>query len=146
MNLEWEQDWLQQFNNDLERLMRNYTDTFEYEDMNLGVRIVNDKAKLTQLFKTFENVDPKASKHYFNAVRYHGDKRGGALEWTWEIHHTTDFLGLPAAGKTTTVRGITIHAFDENGKIIVERSLWDTASLLRQLGLRAPAQLEFEQV
>jgi len=143
VNLEWEQDWLQQFNNELERLMENYTDRFEYEDMNLGVRIVDDKPKLRQLFKTFENADPAASKHYFNAERYHGDRHGGALEWTWEIHHSGDFLGMPAAGKTTKVRGITIHAFDDDGKIIVERSLWDTAELMRQLGQPAPARLEF---
>ena len=143
MNLEWEQGWLEQFNDDLERLMENYTETFEYEDMNLGVRIDDDKPKLRQLFKTFENKDPNASEHYFNAVRYHGDTRGGTLEWTWEIRHKADFLGLPAVGKTTMVRGLTIHAFDENGKIVVERSLWDTAALLRQLGLTAPAELEF---
>jgi steroid delta-isomerase-like uncharacterized protein len=143
MNLEWEQAWLEQFNNDLDRLMENYTDTFEYEDMNLGVRIDNDKDKLRRLFKTFENADPEASKHYFNAERYHGDAKGGALEWTWEIHHRTDFLGIPAAGKVTMVRGITLHAFDGNGKIVMERSLWDTADLMRQLGQPAPAKLEF---
>lgn len=143
MNLEWEQDWLQQFNGDLERLMTNYPDKFEYEDMNFGVRIEDDKPKLREWFKTFENRDPNASVHLFNAVKYHGAERGGALEWTWEIQHRTDFLGLPAAGKTTEVRGITIHAFDENGKITVERSLWDTAALMRQLGLSAPALLEF---
>ena len=143
MNLEWEQNWLKQFDDDLDVLMDNYTDTFEYEDMNLGVRIDNDKPKLRQLFKTFENADPGASKHYFEATRYHGDARGGTLEWTWEIRHKTDFLGLAAAGKTTHVRGLTVHAFDQNGKITVERSLWDTAALMRQLGLDAPAELEF---
>lgn len=40
-------------------------------------------------------------------------------------------------------RGLTVHAFDDNGKIIVERSLWDTAALMRQPGLVAPAELEF---
>ena len=143
MNLEWEQRWLEQFNGQPEALMRNYTDRFEYEDMNLGVKIDNDKPRLTRLFKTFENSDPAASKHYFNAARYHGDERGGALEWTWEIQHNGDFLGMPAKGKTTKVRGITIHAFDEDGKIILERSLWDTAELMRQLGQPAPAKLEF---
>ncbi len=143
MNLAWEQAWLAQFNNDLDRLMENYPDTFEYEDMNLGVKIENDRAKLRQLFKTFENADPNASEHLFAATRYHGDKRGGTLEWTWQIRHRTDFLGLPAVGKVTVVRGLTIHAFDDNGKIIVERSLWDTAALMRQLGLVAPAELEF---
>jgi len=141
MNLEWEQDWLEQFDNQLEKLMTNYTDEFEYEDMNLGVRIINDKPALEQLFKTFENTDPNASKHYFDATRYHGDEGGGTLEWTWMIEHVSDFLGLPTTGKTTLVRGMTIHKFREN-KIILERSLWDTASLLRQIGLTAPANLE----
>lgn len=143
MNLEWEQAWLEQFDDDLDRLMENYPESFEYEDMNLGVKIDNDKPKLRALFKTFENRNPEASRHYFKAIRYHGDVNGGALEWTWEIRHKADFLGMPASGKTTTVRGITIHAFNNDGKVIVERSLWDTAELMRQLGQPAPARLEF---
>lgn len=145
MNLEWEQNWLEQFDNRLEELMANYPEDFEYEDMNLGVRIDNDKPALRRLFQTFENKDPDASKHYFNATRYHGDEHGGVLEWTWEIHHSTDFLGLPSTGRTTNVRGMTIHKF-RDGKIILERSLWDTAALMRQLGMAAPAELEFAHV
>jgi steroid delta-isomerase-like uncharacterized protein len=143
MNLEWEQHWLQLFNGHLEELMANYPEDFEYEDLNLGVRIDNDKARLRRLFTTFENNDPEGSLHYFNATRYHGDERGGCLEWTWEIRHKTDFLGLPAKGRTTQVRGMTIHKFRE-GKIVLERSLWDTAGLMRQLGLGAPASLELK--
>lgn len=143
MNLEWEQNWLEQFDNRLEELMANYPEEFEYEDMNFGVRIDNDRAALRRWFTTFENADPGASKHYFNATRYHGDARGGCLEWTWEIHHSTDFLGLAAKGHTTNVRGMTVHAFDKDGKITLERSLWDTAALMRQLGLPAPSELEF---
>ena len=142
MNLEWEQNWLEQFDNRLEELMSNYPEQFEYEDMNFGVRIDNDRAALRRWFKTFENADPNASRHVFNASRYHGDSSGGSLEWTWEIEHRADFLGLPAIGKTTFVRGITIHKFIE-GKIVLERSLWDTAALMRQLGLQAPQELEF---
>lgn len=142
MNLEWEQAWLELFDGNLEDLMENYPEDFEYEDMNLGVRIVNDKNHLRELFKTFENKKADASLHYFNATRYHGDEQGGAVEWTWEIEHRTDFLGLPTTGKVTKVRGITIHKF-RDGKIILERSLWDTAALLQQLGLPAPAKLEF---
>ncbi|MET0985573.1 MAG: ester cyclase [Steroidobacteraceae bacterium] len=143
MNLEWEQHWLQLFNKNLEALMAYYPEDFEYEDLNLGIRIENDKAKLRRLFTTFENTDPNASEHYFNALRYHGDEHGGCVEWSWEIRHKSDFLGLPAAGKTTQVRGMTIHKF-RDGKITLERSLWDTASLMRQLGLKAPAQMEFQ--
>ncbi|WP_150304809.1 ester cyclase [Pseudomonas saliphila] len=142
MNIEWEQSWLELFDDNLEALMAHYPNDFEYEDMNLGVRIVNDKNKLRELFGTFENRSPDASLHYFNASRYHGDENGGALEWTWEIEHKSDFLGLPAAGKVTKVTGITIHKFRDQ-KIILERSLWDTAALLQQLGLPAPAKLQF---
>src|SRR3546814_20951213 len=113
MNLEWEQDWLEQFNNRLEELMANYPEDFEYEDLNFGVRINNDREKLRRWFKTFENADHDASKHYFNAARYHGDETGGCLEWTWEIHHRSDFLGLPSDGKTTLVRGLPIHRSEE---------------------------------
>jgi steroid delta-isomerase-like uncharacterized protein len=142
MNLDWEQHWLHLFNGNLDALMAYYPEDFEYEDLNLGIRIDNDKVKLRRLFQTFENVDPSASKHYFNATRYHGDERGGCVEWTWEIHHKSDFLGLPTAGRATRVRGMTIHRF-RDGKIVLERSLWDTASLLRQLGLTAPDELRF---
>jgi steroid delta-isomerase-like uncharacterized protein len=143
MNLAWEQNWLEQFDNRLDDLMTNYGEKFEYEDMNLGVRIVDDKPALRRLFETFENKDPNRSTHVFHAVRYHGDAREGTLEWTWQIRHVDDFLGLPTKGKTTNVRGITIHAFDHDGKITKERSLWDTAALMRQAGLPAPAILEF---
>lgn len=142
MNLEWEQNWLQLFDNHLEELMANYPEQFEYEDMNFGVRIDNDREALRRWFKTFENADPEASHHIFTATRYHGDAAGGCLEWTWHIEHRADFLGLPAKGKSTLVRGMTVHKFDQ-GKITLERSLWDTAALMRQLGLQAPQELEF---
>ena len=40
MNLAWEQNWLELFDNRLEELMENYPERFEYEDMNFGVRIM----------------------------------------------------------------------------------------------------------
>jgi steroid delta-isomerase-like uncharacterized protein len=142
MNLEWEQRWLRLFDGRLEELMTYYPEDFEYEDLNLGVRIDNDRARLRRLFETFENTDPDRSRHDFVATRYHGDETGGCVEWTWEILHRSDFLGLPATGKTTKVCGMTIHKF-RDGKIVLERSLWDTASLMRQLGQPAPAHMEF---
>lgn len=138
MNLAWEQHWLEQFNNNIDVLMANYPEDFEYEDLMLGVRIENDKPALRKLFGVFENADSNASSHYFNATRYHGDEQGGCVEWTWKIVHRSDFLGLPSTGKTTLVNGMTIHRF-RAGKIILERSLWDAAALMRQLGLQAPA-------
>lgn len=143
MNLEWEQNWLEQFDNRLDELMANYPETFEYEDLNFGVRIISDRDKLRRWFTTFENSDPGASVHRFRATRYHGDASGGTLEWIWDIDHRNDFLGLPATGKSTSITGMTVHAFDR-GKIVLERSLWDAGALLRQLDMRAPAEADFK--
>ncbi|MCP5172342.1 MAG: ester cyclase [Pseudomonadales bacterium] len=137
MNLEWESNWLKQFDNNLENLMANYPESFEYEDLIFGIRIVNDKNKLRALFATMDNTDPNSSRHYFEALRYHGDNNVGCIEWGWKMEHKTDFLGLPAVGKTTYVTGMTVHNFVE-GKITLERSMWDTGCLMRQLGLKAP--------
>ncbi len=142
MNLEWEQDWLEQFDNRLDELMANYPENFEYEDLNFGVRIMNDREKLRRWFMAFENADPDASTHIFTATRYHGDETGGCLEWMWDIKHKTDFLGLPAAGKETRITGMTVHKFD-GPLIVLERSLWDAGTLMRQLGLQAPAEADF---
>ena len=137
MNLEWEDNWLKQFDNNLEKLMTNYPEQFEYEDLVFNVRIINDKTRLRDLFATMDNTNPAESKHYFSALRYHGNEQAGCVEWDWTIEHTTDFLGLPTAGKTTRIVGMTAHQFNNEGKIIVERSMWDTGSLMRQLGISA---------
>lgn len=144
MNLHWEEKWLEDFDNNIDAVMDRWSEEFEFADLNLGIFIENDKQKLRRFFKTFENADPNVSKHYFKATRYHGDKNGGVCEWTWEVQHKNDFLGLPAKGKTTKVQGWTIHKF-RDGKIVLERSLWDSAALQRQLGLPAPQEPGFER-
>ena len=55
------------------------------------------------------------------------------MEWTWTADHVDDFLGMPANGKKTEVRGISYIRL-ENGRIVEERDYWDLATLLRQLG------------
>ncbi len=63
-----------------------------------------------------------------------GDR--GAAEWTMTGTHRGDFPGLPATGKSFTVRGASI--FDLAGdKLRHNRDYWDFATLLRQLGLMA---------
>jgi hypothetical protein len=94
MNLAWEQNWLEQFDNRLEELMANYGERFEYEDMNLGVRIVDDKPALRRLFETFENKDPDRSTHHFQATRYHGDLGNPPqVGFSWAPHRRQDDQG-----------------------------------------------------
>ncbi|MCY1541031.1 hypothetical protein D9M68_767030 [compost metagenome] len=103
--------------------------------MNLGIHIKNDLPALRAFFSAFVNEDENASFNRFEVFDYVGDNRLGCFQWTWETKHSSDFLGLPAAGKTTKTRGVTVMGWDENGKIILERSISDFIPVFKQLGL-----------
>ena len=60
-----------------------------------------------------------------------GDKV--ATRWTTTGTHQGEFAGIPATGKRGGVTGTTI-ARVVGGKIVEERSNWDTLGLLQQLG------------
>ena len=134
MNLEWSQYWIGLFADNNEELMTLYADKFEFEDVNLGVHIIDDLAALQAFHSNFIVEDPCQSYNRFEVFEYVGDKRLGSFQWTWETKHAGDFLGVAAAGKTTKTRGVTVMAWDENGKITLERSIWDAVPVLRQLG------------
>jgi steroid delta-isomerase-like uncharacterized protein len=59
------------------------------------------------------------------------------IEWEWRGRHVGEFLGVPAAGKETVVRGITFHSY-ENRKIVREAAFWDAVTALQQLGALKP--------
>ncbi|MFA5678370.1 MAG: ester cyclase [Pseudomonas sp.] len=134
MNLEWSQYWIGLFAGNTDELMTLYAEKFEFEDVNLEVHIKNDLAALRRFFSGFNNDDKAKSQDVFKVFDYVGDNRLGSFQWTWETVHAGDFLGVAAAGKTTKTRGVTVMGWDENGKIILERSIWDAIPVLRQLG------------
>ena len=64
-----------------------------------------------------------------------GDKV--ATRWTTTGTHQGEFAGIPPTGKQGGVTGTTI-ARVVGGKIVEERSNWDTLGLLQQLGVIPP--------
>lgn len=135
MNLKWSQYWIGLFGKHTDELMSLYNpDKFEFEDVNFDLRINRDLPALRQFFSGFINEDPSKAYHHFDVFDYVGDEKLGSFQWTWESKHAGDFLGVPAAGKVTKTRGVTVMGWDENGKIILERSIWDAVPVLRQLG------------
>ncbi len=134
MNLQWSQYWIGLFADNNEELMTLYADQFEFEDVNLGVHIIDDLPALQAFHSNFIVEDASQSYNKFEVFEYVGDERLGSFQWTWETKHAGDFLGVAAAGKTTKTRGVTVMAWDENGKITLERSIWDAVPVLRQLG------------
>lgn len=133
MNLKWAQYWIGLFADGTDELMSLYSPTFEFEDVNLDLRINNDLAALRRFFEGFVVADPSKSYNKFEVFHYVGDDTLGAFQWTWETKHAGDFLGVPAAGKTTKTRGLTTMGW-KNGKIVLERSIWDALPVLTQLG------------
>lgn len=134
MNLKWAQYWIGLFARQTDELMTLYAPAFQFEDVNLGVAIDNDLPALRKFFENFIVADPEASYNKFEVFDYVGDARLGSFQWTWETKHAGDFLGVPAAGKTTKTRGVTVMGWNEDGKIILERSIWDALPVLKQLG------------
>lgn len=134
MNLAWARYWIGLFGEKTDELMSLYSPEFEFEDINLGIKINNDPGALRQFFEAFSNPDPATSYNHFDVFHYVGDDQLGAFQWTWRAKHAGEFLGVPAAGKETETRGLTVMGWRQ-GKIVLERSIWDVAPVMRQLGV-----------
>lgn len=133
MNKDWAQHWIGLFADRTDELMSLYSPKFEFDDINFGLHIENDLTALRQFFSGFVIKDRTLAYNDFDVFDYVGDDRLGSFQWTWEAKHAGDFLGVPAAGKVTKTRGVTVMGW-ENGKIVLERSIWDSTPVLRQLG------------
>ncbi len=134
MNHAWAQYWITLFADRTDELITLYADQFEFEDVNLGVHITNDKIALRQFFLNFVSNNSEQSYNRLNVIDYVGDERLGIVQWTWDAKHAGDFLGVPAAGKVTSTRGMTMLGF-RGGKIVQERAIWDVLPVMRQLGI-----------
>jgi len=138
MNFAWAHQWIKTFSESADKVVELYADPFLFEDLLLGQQITN-KDELRRAFTVFENTEPPgpAGTNGFEVLRYTGDTRQGVIEWEWRAKHVGEFLGVPAAGKETVVRGMTFHTY-ENGKIVREATFWDAVSALQQLGALKP--------
>ena len=130
MDKAWSAEWLRRFSAaDPASLMDLYRDDASFEDVTLGQR-VSGKTDLGAFFGAFMNRAERTNR--FTFLRYLGDAKSGAIEWMWEARHEGDFLGQPARGKNTSVRGVSVLEFDE-GKVREQRDYWDARTLLAQL-------------
>ena len=127
----WARQWIDSFSTDgfeLGALMDMYADDVQFEDV---IFSCDSKAELTKYFAASEL--PEAGEHTFTFESYVGDASAGVVEWTWHAKHMGEFLGVPAKGKETTVKGVTILTF-RGGKIASQHDYWDAVGALKQLG------------
>lgn len=135
MNKDWAQYWIKLFDRKTDELMGLYSPEFYFIDINFELEIVNDLDKLREFFSVFNNADPDVKYDIFDVFDYAGDNRRGTFQWTWKSKLAGDFLGVPAAGKEVSTRGMTLMEWNEEGKIIREESIWDAIPVLKQLGV-----------
>lgn len=64
----------------------------------------------------------------------------GMMQWVWKAVHKADFLGMPAAGKSTVTRGTTFHLYRDR-KIVRDSTMWDFRHVAVQLGVVPPPQM-----
>ena len=86
---------------------------WQFEDV-IFAQKENGEEGLRKLFASFGG--PDAGENVFTCHTYSGGAEGGAVEWTWHAKHASEFMGVDAKGKKTTVQGVSILTF-KNGKI-----------------------------
>jgi steroid delta-isomerase-like uncharacterized protein len=130
MNLAWAKEWMSNFTaSDQEKVLAMYADDVQFEDITFAHK-ANGIAELRKFFSAMAS--PDAGEHVFTATAYAGDANGGAAEWVWQAKHAGDFLGLPAKGKQTSVKGVSILTF-KHGKIASQHDYWDANNVIKQL-------------
>lgn len=84
------------------------------------------KQNLTKIRTSFPDV-------YLTLDEVLFDQGNVVARWTGKATHKGDFEGIPASNKPVTVRGITMYRVAD-GKIAETWAVWDSASLMRQIG------------
>lgn len=135
MNQHWAQYWINLFDRQTDELMTLYSDKFYFIDINFELEIINDLGQLRKFFENFNNANPEVAHDYFDVFDYAGDSLRGTFQWTWKAKHAGDFLGIPAKGKETSTRGMTLMEWNGSGKITREESIWDVLPVFKQLGV-----------
>lgn len=115
---------------DVERILSLLTDDVVIEDVTFGM-VMKGKEGVRQGFSGFLKSVPD-----FKLIAKSWIIKDGtfALEIEFGGTHLGDFPGLPATGKAFSVRGCSVGEF-QNGKLKGRRDYWDSATMLRQLGI-----------
>jgi len=124
-------DWIAAWSSyDVEKLLSLYTDDCVYEDVAMG-KVNHGKEELRDFYSGTFAAFPDfkvESKSFFVS----GDWVGS--EWVMSGTHKGDLPGMPATGKSFSVRGASVLEL-KGGKIKRSSDYWSLADFLRQIGM-----------
>jgi steroid delta-isomerase-like uncharacterized protein len=115
---------------DMDLLLSLFPDDLVYEDVPLGL-VFRSKEELRGFAGNFFKAFPDL-KSVCQVIAVDGNF--GFCEWRFTGTQAADLPNIPSQGKSMDLRGISIYEF-EGGKIKRTKDYWDSAALLRQLGV-----------
>jgi steroid delta-isomerase-like uncharacterized protein len=125
---DWAQRWCAAMSSgDTEKALSFYSGNVEFEDVPFGVTAAGEG--FLPVMEHFVG----SGNNSFTFARFSGGFEGAAVESIWRAAHQQDFLGVPAAGRQTEVRLVTILGFDPAGRINRHCDYWDARTVLAQL-------------
>jgi steroid delta-isomerase-like uncharacterized protein len=118
---------------DPDKVTAFYTDDIVYEDVTYGM-VARGHAEMWKLAANFFAAVPDLKLEIVKSTR---DKNRGSIEW---ILSGTD-VGLYKTGKKFSVRGVSVFEI-RKGKFSANRDYYDSATIMRQIGLLPAATSE----
>ena len=124
---EWAAGWSA---HDVDKVAALFTDDCVYEDVPLGA-INHGKEELKAFGRPFFQAFPDFT---IELTACFAADAWAAMEWLMSGTHEGDLPGMPATGKSFSVRGSTILEL-RDGRIRRNSDYWDMATFLKQVGL-----------
>jgi len=125
------EDWAAAWSlHDVEKLLSLCTDDCVYEDVTMGA-LNRGKAEVKAFADAVFAAFPDFKVQLMSG--FTADNWAGA-EWTMSGTHRGDLPGMPATGKSFSVRGSTVCEL-QAGKIKRNPDYWDMVTFLKQTGL-----------
>ncbi len=111
---------------DPDKIVTFYTNDVVYEDVTFGIK-ANGHAELRKMAADFFASVPDLK---LDIVKSTESDKGGSVEWVFSGTDT----GLYKTGKKFSVRGVSVYEL-RGGKFASNRDYYDSASIMRQVGL-----------
>jgi steroid delta-isomerase-like uncharacterized protein len=126
----WVADLLETWNShDIERMAAFYAPDYVGEDVGQA-QLQHGPYERCRVLASYVQAFPDL---HFSGESIIQDNRV-ALVWSMTGTHRGTLMRIPATGRRINVRGVSLLTV-ENGKVIRGLNIWDTAGLLRALGL-----------
>ena len=116
---------------DTEKVVSFFTDDCVYEDIGFSLTKRGKeelRAFINGFFATFPDTNFELTSSFISGNWYCG-------EWVWSGTHKGNMPGLPATGKSFSIRGVSVGELKE-GKIKRNADYYNKMDLLQQIGIK----------